>query len=110
MSRRELARRLAAKHPDGVNEKTVGNFRTAIRRYLKGDQNPNAQTRKAYAEALGIDASLLPEDDEDEDLEAALLRFCRKRSKPYAVPLRAEKWVEWSIHNGVFDEMGKAPV
>ena len=70
VSRRELARRLATKHPKGVTPGTVETYRSAIKRYLAGTQVPIDSTRGAIADALGVDRSQLPEDEEEEvDLE-----------------------------------------
>lgn len=73
--RRELARRMAAKHPEGVTPQTIETYRRAIYRYLDATDPmlPTEQTRTAFAEAFGVDPSEVPDDAEEEpDLEAAL--------------------------------------
>lgn len=72
LPRRELARRLAAKHPSGVTQQTIETYRRAIYRYLDetDPMQPNEQTRGAFADALGVDPSEVPSEDEDEDFDA----------------------------------------
>ena len=109
VSRRELARRLAAKHPKGVTPGTIETYRIAIRRYLAGTQVPVATTREAIADALEIDRASLPdEEDEEEDLHLALLlRACRTKSRRNSLPPQLEDWLRWGIRNGVFDEFAR---
>lgn len=65
LSRREIARRLAAQHPKGVNVDTTETYRRAIRRYLEVDpQVPTEQTQRAIAAAIGADPSELPSGDD----------------------------------------------
>lgn len=73
--RRELARRMAAKHPEGVTIKTIETYRRAIYRYLDPDDpmHPTEQTRAAFADVFGVEPDEVPDDsDEEPDLQAAL--------------------------------------
>lgn len=105
VSRRELARRMAESHRDGVTPQTVETYRRAIRRYLDADdpQVPKEQTREAIADALGVDRGQLPDDEDEEvDLNLALLRACRRR---FQMSDDLKDWIRWGIRNGVFDEI-----
>lgn len=85
LSRREVARRLAAQHPRGVTADTTETYRRAIRRYLETDpQVPTEQTQKAIAVAIGVDPSELPDgddEDEDEDMAATLQALVREQKE-----------------------------
>lgn len=75
VSRRELAKRLAATHPDdGRQQRLIDAQRRNVRRILNGQKATQA-TRDAICEALG-DHSAPSTDDEDEEAELvdALLR------------------------------------
>lgn len=82
--RREIARRLASKHPKGATPATIETFRGAIYRYLKGTMIPTVATRNAFAEAFGVDPSTVPATDEDEEsepnLDATLLMIAAQRA------------------------------
>lgn len=83
VARRELARRLAAKHPAGVTPQTIETHRRAIYRYLDevDPMMPNAQTRAAFAEVLGVDEDEIPTDDEEEpDLPSTLQALVREQA------------------------------
>lgn len=86
VSRRELARRLAAGHPEGVTPKTLETYRRAIYKYLdpSKQRTPTEPTRLAFAAALGVDPALVPtdeEDDEDEpDVAATLQALAREHA------------------------------
>lgn len=106
VSRRQLAKRLAANHPS-----TVETYRRAVNRYLQ-DEDPVLPRRSArydIADALGVDRSSVPtDDDEEEDLQLALLlRACRARSQRKQLPPRLEDWLRWGIRNGVFKEYAR---
>lgn len=75
--RRELARRMAAKHPEGVTPQTIETYRRAIYRYLDpaDPMRPTEQTRAAFAEAFGVDPAEVPDDDEEPDLQETLRAF-----------------------------------
>lgn len=78
--RRELARRMAAQHPEGVTNQTIETYRRAIYKYLGPDPTiPSEPTRNAFAAALDVDPSEVPsEDDEEEpDLAATLQMLTR---------------------------------
>jgi transcriptional regulator with XRE-family HTH domain len=85
LSRREVARRLAASHPQGVTPSTTETYRRAVRRYLDAEdpQSPTAQTRTAFAVALEVDPAEVPssDDDEEEDLAAALQALAREQAE-----------------------------
>lgn len=81
VSRREVARRLAAQHPKGVTTETVETYRRAVRRYLdpESPMRPTDSTRIAFAEAFGVDPDEVPStEDEEEDLMAPLMRELRR--------------------------------
>lgn len=108
LTRREVARRLAAKHPEGVTATTIETYRRAIYKYLDAERpaKPTQPTRQAFADALGVDAAQIPSDDEDEedDLERALLRVVQRGGNPSR---RFEEWIRWGIRNGVFTQDGE---
>lgn len=107
VTKRELARRLAAKHPEGVTSKTLDNSRRAVRRYLKGEQNPLAPTREAIADALGVDRDSVPslDEEEEEDLNLALLRACQQRTRRGQISPRLQDWIDFGVRNGIFNEL-----
>jgi hypothetical protein len=74
IARREVARRLATKHPKGATPETIETYRRAIYRYLdeSSPMIPNQSTRAAFAEALGVSLEEVPTEDEDEDLDIEL--------------------------------------
>ena len=69
LTRRALARKLAEKHPEGVNPSTVESARRQIYKYLDpaGPTIPSESTRIAFADALGVKASEIPDDDEEDE-------------------------------------------
>jgi hypothetical protein len=84
--RRELARRLATKHPEGVNAQTIETYRRAIYKYLDPTNPtvPTLPTRTAFAIALGVDPAEVPDsDDESEgrDLNATLQALAREQAE-----------------------------
>lgn len=85
LSRREVARRMATKHPKGVTPSTAETYRRAIYKYLDPEQpsNPTQPTREAIAEALGVDPSTIPADDDDEeaDLQATLQALLHEQAE-----------------------------
>ena len=97
LSRREIARRLAAQHPKGVNVDTTETYRRAIRRYLEVDpQVPTEQTQRAIAAAIGADPSELPsgEDDEEDDLALMLQASAALAREQAALQKRMERAFE----------------
>lgn len=85
ISRREIARRLAAQHPGGVTHQNIETYRRAIYRYLDDTDPmlPNKQTRSAFAVALGCDPSEVPSPDDEEpapDLSATLQMLAREQA------------------------------
>lgn len=93
VKRRELARRLAAKHPEGITATTIETHRRAIYRYLDGSMVATNPTRRAYAEALGVDPATVPmvEDEEEEDLDAALDALTREAAAMWRRVSRLKK-------------------
>jgi hypothetical protein len=84
--RRELARRLAARHPEGITPQTIETYRRAIYRYLDVTEPmlPNLQTRSAFAAALGVSPSEVPSTDDEEgepDLSATLQALAREQAE-----------------------------
>lgn len=77
VSRRELAKRLAAKHPDeGRHQKLIDAQRRNVRRILAGQKAIQA-TRDAICDALGEPRGSAPaasDEDEETELVEALLR------------------------------------
>ena len=114
LSRREVARRMAENHPRGITPQTVETYRRAIRRYLdtENPQRPTESTRNAIADALGVDRSTLPtEEDEEEDLQLALLlRACRAKSRRKQLPPRLEEWLRFGIRNHIFEEYAREEI
>lgn len=107
VTRRELARRLASEHRDGLTQKTFESSRRAIYKYLNGEISPSEGTRVAIADALGVDPSLVPTDeDEEEDLYVALLlRAMRAKRSRGQLPAQTDKYLLWGLRNGVFSEL-----
>lgn len=95
LSRREVARRLAAQHPKGVTPDTVETYRRAVRRYLEVDpQVPTVQTQRAIAIAVGVSPDELPDGDQDEEEDLAvtlqgLVREHREMSRRLERALKA---------------------
>lgn len=69
IKRRALARRLAAKHPEGATPATIETYRRAIYKYLDPTDPtiPTESTRLAFAEALGVKPEEIPEDDDEDE-------------------------------------------
>ena len=81
LSKRQLARRMAAKHVRGATPDTIETARRTLNKILAGDLNPTQPTRDAIAAALGRDDQ--PSDDPDEeeaDLAAQLAHIARELS------------------------------
>lgn len=86
LTRREVARRLASKHPEGVTPQTIETYRRAIYKYLDpaNPTEPTMQTRSAFADALGVDPASVPsqdDDSEDRDLAAELQALAREHAE-----------------------------
>lgn len=82
LSKREIARRMAAKHPRGVSLDTIETGRRTLNKILSGVLTPTQPTRDAIAEAIGRDdAPTVESEDEDEesDLPAALHALARQQ-------------------------------
>ena len=78
LSKREVARRMARKHPHGVTPDTIETGRRTINKVLAGDLSPRDPMRASIAEALG-EKKFPSVDDEEEDLEATLAALVRER-------------------------------
>lgn len=77
VSRRELARRLAAA-PDGATD--AESHRRSIRRFLDGAVNPTNATRKSIGAVLGDDSYPMVEDEDEEDMAATLQALVREQA------------------------------
>lgn len=67
LSKREVARRMAAKHPSGVKLDTIETARRTINKILAGDLTPTQPTRDSIAEALEREDAPSVDDDEDDE-------------------------------------------
>lgn len=97
--RRELARRLARKHPEGATPQTIETYRRAIYKYLdpSAPTVPTTTTRAAFAEVLGVDPSEMPASDDEEDSEdmaQMLTRLAREHAELSRQLTRALKAVQ----------------
>jgi len=85
LSKREIARRMAAKHPRGVNLDTIETARRTVNKILAGDLTPTQPTRDWIADALERDdgPSVASEDDDDEesDLSSTLHALVREQAE-----------------------------
>lgn len=83
LPKREIARRMAAKHPRGVNTDTIETARRTLNKILAGDLTPTQPTRDWVADALERDdaPSVASEDDDDEesDVASVLLQIVRRQ-------------------------------
>jgi transcriptional regulator with XRE-family HTH domain len=73
LSKREVARRMAAKHPKGVSLDTIETGRRTLNKILSGDLTPTQPTRDTIASALERDDAPSEADDEEDEVDAALL-------------------------------------
>lgn len=82
LSKRAIARRMAAKHPQGVTLDTIETSRRTLNKILAGDLTPTQPTRDSIAEALGRSdhPPALQDDDEEEDLQATLQALAREQA------------------------------
>ena len=78
LSKREIARRMAAKHPAGVSLDTIETARRTINKVLKADLSPRDPLRDSIADALGRDDHPSVADEDDDDLEATLAALTRE--------------------------------
>lgn len=68
LSKREIARRMATKHPRGVTFETIETGRRTINKILAGELTPTQPTRDSIAEALDRgDHPAVSSDDDDEE-------------------------------------------
>lgn len=73
LSKREIARRMAVKHPRGVTYETIETGRRTLNKILSGGLTPTQPTRDLIATALERDDAPSEDDDEEDELDAALL-------------------------------------
>lgn len=64
---------MAAKHPKGVTYETIETGRRTINKILSGDLTPTQPTRDLIATALERDDAPSEDDDEEDEMPAALL-------------------------------------
>jgi hypothetical protein len=79
LSKREIARRMAAKHPRGVTADTIETARRTLNKVL-GGMTPTQPTRDLIAAAIERDDAPSVEgddDDEESDLATVLLRIVK---------------------------------
>jgi transcriptional regulator with XRE-family HTH domain len=69
LSKREIARRMAAKHPRGVTYETMETGRRTINKILAGELTPTQPTRDSIADALDRDDHPSESADDDEEAE-----------------------------------------
>lgn len=83
LSKREIARRMAAKHPLGVTAETIDTARRTVNKILAGDLTPTQPTRDSIAAALERDdaPSVVDDEEEEPDLEATLQALARDVSR-----------------------------
>lgn len=83
LTKREIARRMAAKHSRGVNTDTIETARRTVNKILAGDLTPTQPTRDWIADALDRDdaPSVASEDDDEEsDLSSTLHALVREQA------------------------------
>lgn len=74
LSKREIARRMAARHPRGATAETIETARRTVNKILAGDLTPTQPTRDSIAAALERrDAPSVDDEEEEPDLAATLL-------------------------------------
>lgn len=83
LSKREIARRMAATHPRGVTPDTVETGRRTINKILSGDLTPTQPTRDSISAALErVDGPPVSADhDGKPDLEATLQAIARETAE-----------------------------
>lgn len=72
LSKREIARRMAAKHKNGVTYETIETGRRTLNKILSGDLTPTQPTRDTIAEALDRDDAPSTDDDDEDELLSSL--------------------------------------
>lgn len=93
LSKREIARRMAAKHPKGATPETVDTARRTLNKIVGGEQTPTQPTRDSIAAALGRGDAPLVDDDEEIDLAATLQAIAREQAEVNRKLSRALKGV-----------------
>jgi hypothetical protein len=81
LSKREIARRIATKHPDGPTHAATETYRRTLNKILAGDLTPTNPTRAVIAEALGEGDFPSVEDDEEDELERALAAIAERKQR-----------------------------
>jgi hypothetical protein len=80
-SKREIARRMAVKHPNGVNTDTIETGRRTINKILAGTLNPTQPTRDLIAGALErADAPTVDDEDLEADMASVLRALAREQA------------------------------
>lgn len=79
LSKREIARRMASKHPLGATADTIDTARRTLNKIAAGDLTPTQPTRDSIGEALGRGDGPAVDDDLEEELdfEAAIQSMAR---------------------------------
>lgn len=85
VSRRELARRLAAQHPGNGGTHTAESHRRSIRRILAGEINPTQPTRDAIMDALEDESAPTVEDENDEGISRDEMRVWHRVNRKLAM-------------------------
>lgn len=82
LSKREIARRMASRHPRGVTADTIDTARRTVNKILAGDLTPTQPTRDSIAAALErADGPLVGDEEEEPDLQATLQSLVREQSE-----------------------------
>lgn len=82
MSKSEVARRMALKHPLGVTHGTKETARRTLNKILAGTLTPTRATQAAIAEALGrTDAPADDDEESEQDLPATLQALAREQAE-----------------------------
>lgn len=85
LSKREIARRMAAKHPQGVSHDTIETARRTINKVLAGTLTPRNPLRESIAAALGRGDFPSVEDEDEDDLQATLQKLAEDPQAARAV-------------------------
>lgn len=82
LSKREIARRMAERHPRGVSLETIETGRRTLNKILFDGMTPTQPTRDAIAAALDRDdaPSVADADDEEADLAFTLHALAREQA------------------------------
>jgi transcriptional regulator with XRE-family HTH domain len=82
LSKREIARRMATRHPRGVTADTIDTARRTVNKILAGDLTPTQPTRDSIAAALArADGPAVGDEEEEPDLAETLHALAREQSE-----------------------------